>query len=242
MEFTQEELANEIWKPVVGFPNYEVSNLGRVKGLNYANKGKPNILKPKKKRYPTVSLRLNKKDTYIRIHRLVATAFIPNPENKRCIDHINCNPKDNRVENLRWATQKENMQNPLTKEKCRNSAIGRKASVETKEKLRLLHSGANNGFYGKTHSEDSINKMKQALLTEDFYRKNCKPILQISKDGTERKEWISINLAVKDMGCKRECIASVLRGKKLTYKGYIWKYADNPDEIFDRYFAEKKKK
>ena len=51
-----------------------------------------------------------------------------------------------------------------------------------------------------------------------------------------------INLAAKDMGCKRECIAAVLRGKKLTYKGYIWKYADNPDEIFDRYFADKKKK
>lgn len=53
-----------------------------------------------------------------KVHRLIAETFIPNPENKHEIDHINRNPQDNRVENLRWATRTENNRNTRSNDKC----------------------------------------------------------------------------------------------------------------------------
>ena len=64
--------------------------------------------------YPVVSISHSKDCS---IHRLVAKTFLPNPENKPCVDHINGNRADNRIENLRWVSHKENCNNPNTKYK-----------------------------------------------------------------------------------------------------------------------------
>ena len=71
--------------------------------------------------YLQIKLKNNKgKLDSLFIHRLVAEAFIPNPQDKKEIDHIDTNPENNNVENLRWVTHTENMNNPITKEKILN--------------------------------------------------------------------------------------------------------------------------
>jgi hypothetical protein len=107
----------EIWKDSPIYPEqYMVSNVGRVK-----NKITNHILKVNKDEwgYSYYVLSVKRNIRTIRTHRLVAGAFLSNPDNKPTVDHINGIKEDNRVENLRWATHKEQMQNPNTLEKLR---------------------------------------------------------------------------------------------------------------------------
>ena len=100
----------EIWKPVVGFEGvYEVSNTGKVKSIKrYGTKGGLLNQYVDKDGYMKVVLHKDNIPHYFTVHRLVAIAFIKNPKNKTTVDHIDCNRKNNSVENLRWVTAKEN--------------------------------------------------------------------------------------------------------------------------------------
>ena len=109
---------NEIWKDVVGYEGkYQVSNLGRVKSLNYRGTGQERILKQmfNTSGYLQVGLYKDGKSKLHMTHKLVAEAFIENPDSKSRISHINTLRADNRVENLCWASQKEICNNATAK-------------------------------------------------------------------------------------------------------------------------------
>ena len=124
----------ERWKPIPGWESiYEVSTFGRVRsknrlipriGIRGNQKRKGRILKIQRDKYGYKKLFLSKTGTRksIKISRLVALAFIPNPELKPIVDHQDKNRGNNHVSNLRWVTQKENMINatPRKKRKCKH--------------------------------------------------------------------------------------------------------------------------
>ena len=130
-------LPNEEWRDVVGYEGYYIaSNIGRVISLlRYVRhpSGGKKIIKPHlmclkkcKSGYLTVYLSKNGISKDCLVHRIVATAFIPNPNNKPQIDHIDRDKTNNIVENLKWCTGSENMSNPLTIAILKEMNVGRK--------------------------------------------------------------------------------------------------------------------
>lgn len=96
------------WRPVVGYDGYFVSNTGLIKSFK---RKKPHILKIQKNRfgYLYVNLKKNGKEKFLRVHRLVAQAFIDNPLNLPFVNHKDECKTNNTVENLEWCTQRYNV-------------------------------------------------------------------------------------------------------------------------------------
>ena len=95
-------MSEEIWKNIDKHENYEVSNYGKVR----------NVLSKKERKQHNngkgyLKVNLNGKSLYV--HRIVAIAFLSNPELKRTVNHIDCDKSNNNLKNLEWATHKENI-------------------------------------------------------------------------------------------------------------------------------------
>lgn len=156
-----------IWKDVPSYEGYyQVSSCGLIKSIsrvvkyreNHSGLRKERILKLNvtKSGYVHAVICIDKVNKTVKVHRLVALAFIPNPENKPCVNHINGIKTDNRVENLEWCTYAENTQHAF-KTKLKSGVKGEeshlsKLKTEDIMKIRLLYSEG-------CHSQNELGKM-----------------------------------------------------------------------------------
>lgn len=219
-----EDLPGEEWRDVVGYEGlYQVSNLGRVKSLwKFDSKGRKKgvvILRQsigKTNKYCLVNLHgKNGKGLVQTVHRIVAKAFLPNPLNKPCIDHINTIRTDNRICNIRWVTYSENCRNEITNKRMSDSGkrnadvdfltfISRTKSTTKEAKLKRKESMIRNGSY------ERISEAKR------------KAVYQVDLDGNIVNEFKSIAEAQRKTGACH--ISDVCRGVRKIAGGYYWKF------------------
>lgn len=248
----------EVWKPIPGYEGlYEVSSLGRVRsvgryiryrhGLRWHEPHIRAITTYCGYNYVNLCVSDNKiqKEKRFLVHRLVAEAFIPNPENKRCVDHINTIRTDNRVENLRWVTHLENQKNPITAKRLAEPArpIIRLAPDGSTKDYEMLKDVVADGFsmqqvcnccrkhqwfhrgyvwvYKGEELKDYAYYIKQKNQSFTIgQKKKVKPL--IAYNGNEEIEFEGQAKAVAAGFSARAIGNSIKKGFK--HHGYYWRY------------------
>lgn len=212
----------EEWRDIEGYEGiYQVSNEGKIKSLErYVGvNGRNQCMKHIKEKilggclnqygYKIVTLHNENGQKKYLIHRLVAEAFIPNLDNKPDIDHINTVRTDNRAENLRWCTPKENVNNPITYERI--------LKERQSEKHRKVVSKANKGKVLTEETKKKISESQKGI--------GCISINKFSLDGKLITTYSSIDEAAKELGIFSGDICRCCKRTRKTCGGFKWGYA-----------------
>ena len=222
-------MTKEEWRPIKGHEGkYEVSNLGRVRGLDryvestsrwgstYQKFCKGVILSTRKSNSGYLQTINNKY-----MHRLVAEAFIPNPEHKLEIHHINHNKLDNRVENLMWVTRKEQFDEHHSIESSK-AMIGRPSPMKG---VKLT----------EQHKKNlSISRIEKGVA-KGVKNPRATPVDQYDIRGNFIASYDYIGLASEFASQSK--IGEVCRGKRLQSGGYVWRFKG---ESFNKYRTPKR--
>ena len=242
----------EVWKDVVGYEGlYRVSNYGEIWSC-YVNK----MLSPSKTKdgYKICVLRKNKKTKSMLVHRAVATAFLPNPDNLPIVNHKDENKLNNFVDNLEWCTYSYNSTyndvHLRNKDRTRYKTYmynknGKLVNIFNSVHDAALWVGSSTGNISScctqaVRSGHKILTIKEyvfsyvALQEEDVLKrfkpecrgKKGKNILVLSDDGSALREYPSVRQASNDMGIPYSEIARAARGydKGYTCHGFKFKY------------------
>jgi len=243
----------EKWHVINDFPNYSISNLGNVMNNKTNKMMKLNV----KSGYYHVGLINNKNRSIFKVHRLVALAFINNPENKPEVNHKNKNKLDNLIDNLEWTTHKENMQHKsigliyksnknkpiLRLNKNNNEVIEQYNSIEEAGIWSSENKFTNNSHNGRNAIGNCVNG-----LSNSAYGFKWK---YIENNSLENEEWREINLQelfgiekkfdkkyfVSNLGRFKNSFGSIMENYKVNENGYIRVYILNKTFTLHRLVA-----
>lgn len=238
-----EEHQEETWKDIVIEQNgiiydytglYQVSNLGRVRSF-YKKGGKGNIVNTphmlkqiKSHDYLAVNLRSKK----FSIHRLVATMFIPNPENLPCVNHKDENKHNNNADNLEWCTVEYNNTYGTARQRTSETKKGVPIFTdEQKAERSAKYTGKGNPMYGRQQTEEARKKM-----SESHKGKYC------GADSSRAKKVVCINTG-KMFDCIRQAqewlgykagIGACCRGERKT----AGKHPETNDKLYWMFYED----
>lgn len=236
----------EIWKPIAGYNGkYEISSFGRVKSHAYTS---VRFIREQLagKGYPKVSLRKDGKTQQHYIHRLVAEAFLDNPEQKTEVNHIDGNKRNNHVQNLEWVSRKENQMHAFNNGLLKNmenreraidvlrrpiicdqtgkvyasvSDAARELGVATTNISSILL-GRRPHVKGYSFSDYDSSNPQQHEPQPMQPNRNRKPVI-CNETGIT---YNSLSEAERLTGFARKSIEYVAKGKKKSVKGYTFSY------------------